>query len=237
LEFSDAADFQAEGMDLWISRTGYTGDLGYEVWISQENGPKLWDSLMEIGSRYALTPAGIWALDVARIEAGLIMLEVDYVSALTAETSAQTSSPFELGLGWSVHFKKGDFVGRDALLEEKRRQTTPYRFVSCVLDDLAYREAFAQAGMACRLPVKAWRGVHPIFDENECQVGYATCGTWSPTTQSYIMLCQVAPEVSQAGQELFFDAVVDRHRHRFSCRVVQGPVYSTPRKKESYAKV
>jgi aminomethyltransferase len=237
LAFSEAASFEVDSMPLWISRTGYTGDLGYEVWVKTEHAEALWDRLMEIGISYALMPAGVWALDVARIESGLIMLDVDYLSALRTESLAQTSSPFEIGLGWSVHFKKGDFVGREALLKEKQEGSTPYRFVSCVLDDVAYREAFDAAGLAADLPARAWRGMHPLFDSNGEQPGYATCGTWSPTTQKYILLAQVAPEYGAPGTELFFDAVVDRRRHRFSCQVVKSPVFQTSRKKKSYAKV
>jgi glycine cleavage system T protein (aminomethyltransferase) len=237
LGFSEAANFQMGDTPLWISRTGYTGDLGYEVWVSSDQALALWDRLMEVGKSYALVPAGIWALDVARVEAGLIMLEVDYISALKAESVSQTSSPYELGLGWSVHFKKGDFVGREALLKEKEQGSSPYHFVSCILDDVTYRQAFESAGIAPDLPVKAWRGMHPLFTEDDRQVGYATCGTWSPTTQKYIMLCQVHPSVSAAGSRVYFDTVVDRYRHRFPCEVVRGPVFETPRKKETYAKV
>jgi glycine cleavage system T protein (aminomethyltransferase) len=237
LAFSQAASFEADSMPLWISRTGYTGDLGFEVWVRSEHAEALWDRLMDIGFSYALMPAGVWALDVARIESGLIMLDVDYLSALRTESLAQTSSPFEIGLGWSVHFKKGDFVGREALLAEKRDGKTPYRFVSLVLDDLAYREAFEAAGLTADLPVRAWRGMHPLFDSQGEQPGYATCGTWSPTTQKYILLAQVAPEYAALDTELFFDTVVDRRRHRFSCRVTKSPVFQTDRKKQSYAKV
>lgn len=237
LGFSEAAHFEVDGLPVWISRTGYTGDLGYEVWVASDRGLELWDKLVAVGAGYALTPAGIWALDVARIEAGLIMLDVDYLSALRAETIGQTSSPYEIGLGWAVHFQKGDFVGRQALLREKQQATTPYHFVSIVMDDVVYREAFQAAGLACDLPVKAWRGMHPLFDAEENQIGYATCGTWSPTTQKYIMLAQVKPELAEPGSQVFFDAVVDRFRHRFPCEVVKGPVFDTPRKKESYAKV
>lgn len=237
LGFSEASEFSNEDLPLWISRTGYTGDLGYEVWVSAERAVELWDRLVEVGANYALTPAGIWALDVARIEAGLIMLDVDYLSALKAETTAQTSSPYELGLGWSVHLQKGDFVGREALKKEKESGCTPYHFVTAVLDDLAYRRAFEEVGLAADLPVQAWRGMHPIFGEDGSQVGYATCGTWSPQTQKYLMLAQVGPMYATEGTVLYFDTVVDRHRHRFPLTVTKGPVFETPRKKETYAKV
>jgi aminomethyltransferase len=237
LAFAQAGHFKMDELNLWISRTGYTGDLGYEVWVKEAGAPKLWDALSEIGESYALTPAGIWALDVARIEAGLIMLDVDYTSALRAESSTQTSSPYELGLGWSVHLKKGDFVGREALLKEKESGSTPYHFRSCILDDMAYRKAFEKAGLAACLPVKAWRAVEPLFKADGSQVGYTTCGTWSPTTQSYILLTQIEPEYAQVGQELYFDAVVDRKRHRFPVRISKGPAFETSRKKEVYEEV
>ena len=237
LGFSEASSFQIGETPVWVSRTGYTGDLGYEVWVSSSEAIHIWDVLMEAGQSYALIPAGIWALDVARVEAGLIMLDVDYLSALKTESVSQTSSPYEIGLGWSVHFKKGDFVGRKALLEEKKTASTPYKFVSCVVDEIAYRQAFESAGLAPNLEVKAWRGMHPLFTKDGEQVGYATCGTWSPTTQKYIMLAQVHPDKAEAGSELFFDDVVDRYRHRFPCEVVKTPVFDTARKKENYAKV
>jgi aminomethyltransferase len=235
LGFSQSYHTQFEGIPLWISRTGYTGDLGYEVWVPRENGLTIWDKLVAIGESYALYPAGIWALDVARIEAGLLMLDVEYTSALSAATTAQTSSPFELGLGWSVHFKKGDFIGRKALLEEKETASTPYHFVGCVLDSVAYREAFAEMGLPPNLSVKAWRGIHPLFEPDGGQVGYATCGTWSPTLQKYLMLAQVHPAQAQPGQSLIFEDVIDRRRVKLPCTVEKLPFFITDRKKDMYA--
>src|SRR5690606_35311830 len=98
-----------------ISRTGYTGDLGYEIWVDAEHAVPLWDALMDAGAAYGITPAGIWALDLARIEAGLVMLDVDYHSAHRAVIEDQKSSPFELSLGWTVSADKGPFNGRRAL--------------------------------------------------------------------------------------------------------------------------
>lgn len=234
LAFSQSCHAEFEGIPLWVSRTGYTGDLGYEVWVPRAHGPTIWDKLMAIGASYALVPAGIWALDVARIEAGLLMLGVEYTSALAAGTLAQTSSPYELGLGWAVHFSKGDFLGREALWNEREQGTTPYRFVGCTLDLDAYRAAHQALGLAPTLSVKAWRGVHPLFLEHGEQGGYATCGSWSPTTQKYLMLAQVHPEFAQPGQALFFEEVIDRQRVRIPCQVEKLPFWSTERKKEMY---
>jgi aminomethyltransferase len=234
LGFSQSYHTEFEGIPLWISRTGYTGDLGYEVWVPRDQGVTIWDKLVAIGQAYALYPAGIWALDVARIEAGLLMLDVEYNSALNASTTAQTSSPFELGLGWSVHFKKGEFVGRKALMEEKERSSTPYHYVGCVLDSVAYREAFEELGLPPNLSVKAWRGIHPLFDGDGQQVGYATCGTWSPTLQRYLMLAQVNPPWAEPGQNLIFEDVIDRRRVKLPCTVEKLPFFNTDRKKDMH---
>lgn len=237
LGFSQSCHTEFEGIPLWVSRTGYTGDLGYEVWVPREHGVAIWDKLVAIGQAYALYPAGIWALDVARIEAGLLMLDVEYTSALGAATTSQTSSPFELGLGWSVHFKKGDFIGRQALLEEKESASTPFHYVGCVLDIEAYRKAFEDVGLPANLSVKAWRGIHPLFDPQGEQVGYATCGTWSPTLQKYLMLAQVHPRWANPGQALVFEDVIDRQKVKLPCSVEKLPFFVTDRKKDMYVEL
>src|SRR6266571_2056716 len=109
------------GIPVMISRTGYTGDLGYEVWVDREKAEALWDALMEKGSGHDITPAGMLALDVARIEAGLILAEVEYEPSRKAIIEAQRYSPLELSLDWTVAFDKGPFIGRKALLEERAR--------------------------------------------------------------------------------------------------------------------
>ena len=88
-----------------ISRTGYTGDLGYEIWINPEDAIAVWDILIERGKNYGITPTGLQALDISRIEAGLILLDVDYISSRHALIETRKSSPFELGLGWTVKMK------------------------------------------------------------------------------------------------------------------------------------
>ena len=109
------------GVEVDISRTGYTGDLGYEIWIPWNEAPKVWDALMDQGRQFDLHAAGMLALDVARIEAGLILIEVDYFSSKKALIESQKYSPYEIGLGRQVDFRKEHFIGREALEEEKRR--------------------------------------------------------------------------------------------------------------------
>ncbi|MFN8619461.1 MAG: aminomethyltransferase family protein [Chloroflexota bacterium] len=124
------------GVQVDVSRTGYTGDLGYELWVDAASALPLWDALMASGAAYALRPAGIWALDVARLEAGLIMLDVDYTAATHAATRDQRWSPYELGLGRFVELDKPvAFTGRSALLRERDAGGPPRRLVGLVLDE------------------------------------------------------------------------------------------------------
>ncbi len=108
------------GVTVDISRTGYTGDLGYEIWIPWQDAVKVWDALMEAGRSFDIHPAGMLALDVARIEAGLILADVDYISSKKSLIPSQKYTPAEVGLSKLVHYEKENFIGRDALLEEKR---------------------------------------------------------------------------------------------------------------------
>src|SRR5216110_252236 len=109
------------GVPVEISRTGYTGDLGYEIWIAAERAVRVWDTLMDAGRAFDIHPTGMLALDVARIEAGLLLIDIDFNSSKKALIEEQKYSPFEMGLGRLVHTNKNRFIGQSALLDEKRR--------------------------------------------------------------------------------------------------------------------
>lgn len=217
------------GERIMVSRTGYTGDLGYELWVPRESALAVWDALAAGGRAFALQPCGIWAMDVCRIEAGLIMLDVDYTPAPRALTDAQASSPFELGLGWAVSFTKGPFVGRKALLAEKERGPNLV-LVGLAVDHVAFARAHEALGLTTPYPLVPWRAVTPVFQGRD-QVGYATCGTWSPTLKKYLVLAQVAPAVAKVGSVLSIDLMVDRTRTPFPATVEPIPFYSPERKR------
>ncbi|MFU8773578.1 MAG: aminomethyltransferase family protein, partial [Anaerolineales bacterium] len=107
-----------DDFDLTVSRSGYTGDLGYELWVEAANAERLWDLLIGAGTRFGITPAGLASLDIARIEAGLLLIEVDYISSRKALIESQKSSPYEIGLGWTVDLSKCHFTGKQALQKE-----------------------------------------------------------------------------------------------------------------------
>jgi len=212
-----------------VSRTGYSGDLGYEIWVPAARALEIWDRVVEVGRRYALQPARIWALDVARIEAGLIMLDVDYTPAPKATTPAQASSPFELGLGWAVHLSKPAFVGKRALQKEKEVGST-YSLVGLEIDHEALALAYENLGLPVQYPHVPWREVIPLFSE-QSQVGYATCGTWSPTLKKYLALAQVHPAQAQLDCVLQVDLLVDRYRKTFNATVKKLPFFNPARKR------
>jgi aminomethyltransferase len=212
-----------------ISRTGYTGDLGYEIWLEAHDALAVWDALIEAGAPYGLEPAGLAALDLARIEAGLVLADVDYISARRALTEAQTSSPFELGLGWTVSLEKEPFVGRTAL-EEQARHGPRWGFVGIELEWDALERLYAEAGLAPHLPVAAWRGSVPLY-AGARQVGYATSGGWSPLLKKYLALAHVPAAFCAPGTALEMQITIEHRPRRAAARVAPRPFFDPPRKR------
>jgi hypothetical protein len=211
------------GVPVTISRTGYTGDLGYEIWLDSAHALELWDALIEAGAAYGITPAGMLALDLARIEAGLMLIDVDYVSARKALIESQKSSPFELGLGWAVDLKKERFVGRSALAEEARREPQ-WQFVGLEIDWNSLEGLYADLGLAPQLPGAAWRMSVPAYAGGE-QAGYATSGGWSPLLKKYIALAHLQSRWAAAGTQLEIELTVEHRRKRATARVVPRPFF------------
>ncbi len=220
-------------IDLDVSRTGYTGDLGYELWVSAGQAVALWDALFEAGAAYGLRPAGILALDVARVEAGLIMAEVDYTSAWHAQTPAQTWSPFELGLGRLVALdKEVPFVGRSALRREQTRGGPPRRLVGLDIDWSDLR-ALARRSRPRPVPRRRRPGATPSPSTPPAvQVGRATSGTWSPLLKRNLALGTVSARFAELGTALEVEWSLEGERGRLGAGVVALPFFDPPRKRE-----
>jgi aminomethyltransferase len=212
-----------------ISRTGYTGDLGYEIWVDAGQALPVWDAIVDAGSAYGVVPAGMLALDIARIEAGLMLLDVDYVSARKALADRQTSSPFELDLGWTVDLAKENFVGRQALAEEAKRGPA-WQFVGVEVDWDSLERLYSAVGLAPQLPATAWRASVPIYAGGE-QVGYATSGGWSPLLKKYIALAHLRSRWAAAGTAVEMEVTVEHQRKRAAARVVKKPFFNPERKR------
>lgn len=217
------------GVPVTVTRTGYTGDLGFELWVDAQDAVRVWDLLMEAGMPYGLTPAGMLALDVARIEAGLMLIDVDYVPARKALIDGQTSSPYELDLAWTVQLGKSDFVGKRVLATEASRGPQ-WKFVGIHVDWEALERLYDAVGLAPQLPHAAWRTSVPLYAEGR-QVGYATSGTWSPLLKKYIALAHVAARWAESGTALEIEITVEHRRKRAAARVVRKPFFNPDRKR------
>ena len=216
------------GVQVDISRTGYTGDLGYEIWISWHEAVRVWDALMDTGRQFDIHPTGILALDVARIEAGLILADVDYVSSKKALIPSQKYSPYEIGLAKLVHLDKDNFIGKQALVRENKRR--PERaLVGLEVNWTEVEELFDDIGLPPQTPATASRVHVPVYRGPE-QVGKATSTTWSPLLKQLIALASVEPAYAKPGTKLQMELTVEAVRHRATATVRQLPFFNPPRK-------
>jgi len=216
------------GVPIDISRTGYTGDLGYEIWIPWPDAVKVWDALMDAGRRFDIHPTGMLALDVARIEAGLILADVDYISAKKALIASQKYSPYEIGLGKLVHLEKDNFIGKQALIKENKRG--PERvLMGLEIDWNEVEELFDDVGLPPQTPATASRVHVPVYRGRD-QVGKATSTTWSPLLKQLIALASIEPQHAKLGTKLQMELTVEAVRHRATARVRPLPFFNPPRK-------
>jgi len=220
---------QIAGVPVDISRTGYTGDLGFEVWMPWNEAGKVWDELMAKGKAFDIHPAGMIALDVARIEAGLILIEVDYFSSKKALIDSQKYSPAEIGLGKLVDLKKDNFVGREALQWERKKGGAERMLVGLEINWNEVEALYDKVGMAPQVPSIASRVAVPVYRGGK-QVGKATSTTWSPTLKKMIALACVKREESAVGGTLQMEMTVEAVRHTVSAKVVALPFFNPPRK-------
>jgi aminomethyltransferase len=216
------------GVPVDISRTGYTGDLGYEIWMPWKDALRVWDKIVNEGEVFDVHPAGMFALDVARIEAGLILIEVDYTSSKKALIDSQKYSPREIGLGRLVDLQKDSFVGREALAEEAKKG--PQRaLVGLEIDWNEVEALYDKMGMAPQVPSTASRIAVPVYRGGR-HIGKATSTTWSPTLKRMIALASVGRDHSAQGAILQIEMTVEAVRHTVSAKVIPLPFFNPPRK-------
>ena len=207
-----------EGTRLMISRTGFTGDLGYELWIAPTHAEQLWDRLFEAGRLHGVKPMGTVALDMSRIEAGFVQAGVDYLAADLAVRPGRTRSPFELDLDWLVDFGKPNFTGRRALLAERERGSC-YRLVKLdVAGNKVAKDAF-------------------VYDRKRNVVGTVTSAIWSPAVKSNIALASVqrpwGRPTDELWAEIYYQKELKWSRTLALCRIVERPFYTPQRRRET----
>lgn len=218
------------GVALDVTRTGYTGDLGYELWVETSRAVELWDAVFEAGAPFGIRGVGMQAMDVLRVEAGLILLGSEFTSSRGAFSSEQEYSPFELGLGRLVDFAKPRFVGREALLREQERGGPPRRLVGLEFEWSGIEAAFERHGIPAVLVPGTLGEPVPVYHGRR-QVGKATSATWSPILKRVIALALVERALVEGGTSLDAEWTVEGTRERVRVRVVPLPFLDPPRKR------
>jgi len=228
LKFFHWGRYQVAGRPVMISRTGYTGDLGYEVWVEAGDAPAVWDAIAAAGPHHGAVPCGIMAMDVARIEAGFILLDVDYVGADRALIPSQKSSPYEVGLGWAVKLKKKTpFIGREALRREKAKGS-PWQLRGLEIDWPTLEEIYGRVGLMPDLPLTVWRDPRPVYADGR-QVGRATSGCWSTLLKKYLAIVSLETPWAEPGSTVRMEVTVDYERQAAPAKVVELPFFRPDR--------
>ncbi len=228
LKYFRATTGTIAGVRVDISRTGYTGDLGYEIWMPWNSALQVWDAIVGAGAAFDLHPAGLLALDVARIEAGLLLIDVDFHSSRRALIESQKYSPFELGLGRLVDLKKGPFVGRAALTEEVQRGIAR-QIVGLEVDWTEVEKLYEAVGLPPTAPAGTSRVAVPVY-KGRSQVGRATSTTWSTTLKNLIALATIDAPHYIVGTRVEMEITVEAVRHRATACVVPTPFFNPERK-------
>jgi aminomethyltransferase len=228
LKYFRVTSGEIEGVPVDVSRTGYTGDLGYEIWMPSDGAVRVWDALMEAGRAFDIHPAGMLALDVARIEAGLLLIDIDFHSSKKALIESQKYTPFEMGLGRLVQLDKNRFVGQAALVEEQKRGHAR-EIVGLEVDWTGVERLYEAAGLPPSISPIASRVAVPVYREG-AQTGKATSTTWSPTLKRMIALATVRREHARPGTRLEVEVTVEAVRHRVGAAVVKTPFFNPKRK-------
>jgi len=254
LGYFDVRRMKVAGVPVIVSRTGYTGDLGFEIWAPTEDALKVWDAVWEVSRGQGVIPFGMTALYMARIEAGLILLDVDFHSSRFAWTDADRSTPVELGLGWMFRGLDGEgasggngatddngangakrangraFIGRDAIRRELEQKTSRWRLTGLVVDWRDYDRIYDEAGLIPPKDHTPIQDEYYVYDDALNQLGYATSQMYSPMLQRHIAIARVRPDFAAVGTKVNLEFTVDHHYEQVAAHVARLPLYNPQRK-------
>ncbi len=223
------------GLPITLTRTGYTGDLGYEIWTENEHALGVWDALIAAGRPWGLEPIGLDALDVSRIEAGFVLQGVDYISARSCLIDFRKSTPHEAGLGWTVDLDtegRPPFIGQQAIRDELERGPE-WDLVGLEFDWAELAELYASYGLPPHLAPCASREAVPVYDPGGRQIGQCTSRTWSPHLKKYLGLAQIRTPHHAVGSRVQVEHTAEYERRRVSARIVETPFFDPPRKRHT----
>ncbi len=216
-----------------VSRTGYTGDLGYEIWVEADDAVGVWDRLFEMATPYGVIPAGQNALLMTRVEAGLILIDIDFKSARYSWNDDQRATPLELGMGWMLRDTDEDdrhFIGRRAIEKERAEKTSRWRTVGIVADWQDWNRAYTERGLVPPKDHTPTHGVHMLYDEKDRQVGWTPSFLYSPLLQRHIGIARIRPEHAAPGTKVQLEVTIDHKYDMVGAEVARLPFYNPPRK-------
>jgi aminomethyltransferase len=236
LGYFDHTPAKLGGTAVTMSRTGFTGDLGYEVFCDVADAPAVWDAIFDAGAAHGILPFGQTALLMARIEAGLLLIHVDFDASRFAENDEHRSTPLELGMQWmlnGIDDTSRPFIGRRAILRERAEGTSRWKLMGLMVDPFDYHDKYTAAGM---VPPKDHTPVHEdmmVYDDNVERVGYATSFMYSPVLQRHIALAHVRPELATVGQKVNLEFTINHRYVQVGAHVARNPMFAPPRKTAS----
>jgi glycine cleavage system T protein (aminomethyltransferase) len=217
-----------------VSRTGYTGDLGFEITVAADDAIEVLDTVLEAGRPHGVRPFGEEALMMLRIEAGLALIDVDWHNSRTAWVDADRVTPKELGMGWMLRGVRDDdsrpFIGRDAIRRELEDGTSRWATTGFVVDWEAWNELYRGAGL---LPPK---DPHPLpyevmlRDGDGAEIGYATAFMYSPVLQRHIGMGRVRPDLAAPGTVVHVELTLNHHTVTVAARTARLPLFNPARK-------
>ena len=239
LPYFSVGEYETAGHRFVLSRTGYSGDLGYELWVSSKEALEVWDAVVAAGEPFSLLPYGMDALNMTRTEAGLVQLNVDFESARHAWIDADRETPIELGFEWMLRGLAGDdrdFIGREAIETEIEEESSRWKTVGFEVDVESYEELYNDLGLIApkdgvlSVDIKSlYSGVWEEHDPSDW-VGYATTFMYSPILKRHIGLAKLETERTEPGSIAYLELVV-AHRPRYVLvRVANTPFFEPERK-------
>ena len=236
MKYFELAQTEIESCPIVLSRTGYTGDLGYELWIRVEDAERVWRALMEAGQGYNIIPIGLFALKMARVEAGLLLLDVDFHSSRFAWVDEQRETPVELGWNWMFRKLAEDsreFVGRAAIEKQLQEKSNRWTTVGLSVDWYSYEAAYLDSGI---MPPKFelyCESTYNIYRRSEVEwdyAGYASSFLFSPMLKKPIAIAKLPNDLAKPGTEVELEIQVIRKNKNVLARVERLPFFNPARK-------
>ncbi len=230
LTYFQVMSTEIAGIPVIVSRTGFTGDLGYEVWVEAGDALGVWDAVMEAGLPHGLIPFGQVALSMARIEAGLVLIDIDFGSARFAWTAAQKSTPLELGMGWMLQHLDRPFVGRDAIRRERDAGSSRWSLRGLVVDWQDWDAKYDAAGL---IPPKDHTPIEEdlmLYDGDMARAGWASSFMYSPMLQRHIAIARIRPHLADPDGEVNLEVTIDHQYQTVKARVARLPLFDPDRK-------